>query len=98
VLLINGDDSKSKFDKDESFMHNVKSLRRMLVPAQHAWRDYKDMLFKCTREPKETLFILAIGPTATVLAYDLSLAGYQALDMGHLGRFYAGFKEGLVDC
>ena len=34
--------------------------------------------------PKSVLFLVALGPTATVLAYDLSKIGYQAIDIGHI--------------
>lgn len=37
---------------------------------------------------KEYLILLALGPCATVLAYDLSNKGYQALDIGHLPNGY----------
>ena len=35
-----------------------------------------------------------MGPTATVLAYDLSRAGYQAIDIGHLDLEYEWFLRG----
>ena len=34
------------------------------------------------------LFLIALGPTATVLASDLSLKGFQAIDIGHLDICY----------
>ena len=34
------------------------------------------------------MIIIALGPTATVLAYDLAKEGYQALDMGHFDIEY----------
>lgn len=37
------------------------------------------------------LFIAALGPTATVLAYDLAKAGYRALDVGHVDTMYEWF-------
>lgn len=39
--------------------------------------------------------IVVLGPTATVLAYDLAKAGYQALVMGHMGKDYDWFKRKL---
>ena len=33
-------------------------------------------------------FIIALGPTATILAYDLANAGYRALDLGHIDIEY----------
>lgn len=35
--------------------------------------------------------MLAIGPTATVLAYDLYKLGYQAIDIGHIDIEYEWF-------
>ena len=37
--------------------------------------------------------IVVLGPTATILAYDLAKAGYQALDIGHLGKAYDWLKR-----
>ena len=34
------------------------------------------------------LVLLALGPTATVLAYDLAKSGIQALDIGHIDIEY----------
>ena len=35
-----------------------------------------------------------LGPTAKVLAYDLFMDGYRALDLGHLDSEYEWFKMG----
>ena len=32
---------------------------------------------------KNKLILIALGPTATVLSYDLNKLGYQAIDIGH---------------
>ena len=39
---------------------------------------------------ENSLAVMSLGPTATVLAYDLACDGYQALDHGHAGMFYSG--------
>lgn len=87
VILING--NNRRFDKDPSILDTVASWERWERPAQDAWSGYAELLAKCQREPLDTLFVIALGPTATVLAYDLCQVGYQALDMGHIGMFYA---------
>ncbi len=38
------------------------------------------------------MVIIALGPTATVLAYDLSQNGIWALDLGHIDIEYSWFK------
>ena len=40
------------------------------------------------------MFILALGPTATAMAFELSEMGYQALDLGHIDIEYEWFLLG----
>ena len=40
------------------------------------------------------LFLIEMGPTATVLAYDLFKAGYQAIDIGHVDIEYEWWRMG----
>lgn len=42
---------------------------------------------------KLKLILIALGPTATVLAYDLSICGYQAVDIGHIDIEYEWFLQ-----
>ena len=42
---------------------------------------------------KEKLILLALGPTATVMAYDLTKLGYQAIDIGHIDIEYEWFLQ-----
>jgi len=67
---------------------NAKSLRRILAPAECAFSAYDRILEEALKIEKDALFLLALGPTATVLAYDLCKAGYRALDIGHLDICY----------
>ena len=46
---------------------------------------------------KSRLILIALGPTATVLAYDLSKQGYQAIDIGHLDVEYEWFLQSASD-
>ena len=43
------------------------------------------------RESTDSIILIALGPTATVLAYDLSKRGYQAIDVGHIDIEYEWF-------
>ena len=40
------------------------------------------------------MFLLAIGPSSGVLAYDLSRRGIQAVDVGHVDLEYEWFLAG----
>lgn len=81
----------SRFVLDPRLFANVKSHRFIYVKPQNAFDEYDEILSTCKKCDKETLFFISAGPTATVLAYDLTNMGYQALDMGHLPNCYAEY-------
>lgn len=43
------------------------------------------------------LILIALGMTATVLAYDLAQAGLWAIDIGHIDVEYEWFLRGATD-
>lgn len=73
---------------------NAASVERILAPAENAFSKYAQILDFCLRQPKDRLFLMALGPTASVLAYDLHQAGYQAVDIGHIDLEYEWFLKG----
>ncbi|OKP92897.1 GT-D fold domain-containing glycosyltransferase [Paenibacillus sp. P46E] len=77
-----------RFDTESPLFNNVISKKSILVSPTNAFEDYEDILKKCLIENKDSLFLIAAGPTATVLAFDLCIEGFQALDMGHLPNCY----------
>jgi glycosyltransferase family protein len=72
--------------------NNVKSIQRILCPAESAFNHYDDIFAEATKLPKDKLLILALGPTASCLADDLTRAGYQALDLGHIDVEYEWWR------
>lgn len=75
---------------------NVASVKRILCPAESAFDKYEQIYEAAVQIPKECLILLALGPTATVLAYDLAKAGYQALDIGHMDLSCDWVKRGKM--
>lgn len=73
---------------------NASSIGRILGPAEDAFAAFDKLLECCMKQDKDTLFLLALGPTATVLAYDLCRAGFQAVDVGHIDLEYEWFLSG----
>lgn len=73
---------------------NAGSIKRILCPAENAFSRYEEILNICIKQDKDSLFLLALGPTASVLAYDLCKAGYQAVDIGHADLEYEWFLKG----
>lgn len=88
VVFIEGELTRMGVGND--LFAGATSIRRILCPAKNAWNWYDKILATILSLglDKSSLFILALGPTATVLAFDLAKKGYQALDLGHLDIQY----------
>lgn len=80
---------------------NARSIVRILCPAESAFDRYEEICNEAVKQPKDRLFLIALGPTASVLAYDLAMRGYQAIDLGHADLSYEwllrGKRERLVN-
>ena len=86
VVIIEGD--KTRMGVGNDLFHNVKSLRRIIAPSENAFLRYDAILQAACKLDKKVLFLIALGPTATVLAYDLAAQGFQAVDIGHVDVEY----------
>ena len=93
VVLIEGEKSRVGIGND--FFSEVKSLQRILCPVRDAYSAIDRIYKRVLDFGKDTLILLALGPTATVLAYRLHKAGYQALDIGHMDIEYEWCKLGV---
>lgn len=80
-----------RFFYDERLFGNIKSRSEIVVPPTSAFVEYERILSECLSCSKDSLFFICAGPTATVLAVELSDNGYQALDMGHFPNCYLEF-------
>ncbi|MDE6606843.1 MAG: GT-D fold domain-containing protein [Lachnospiraceae bacterium] len=74
---------------------NAKSIVRILCPAESAFDKYEEIYEEAMKQPKDKLMLIALGPTAGVLAYDLAMQGYQAIDIGHADLCYEWIRRGL---
>lgn len=74
---------------------NCGSIERILGPAENAIDKYDRIMQEALKQPKDKLILLALGPTATVLAHDLFKEGYQAVDIGHIDLIYEAYIRKL---
>lgn len=87
VYFVEGEYSRLGVGND--LFENALSIHRIICPAINAFDYYDKILDIVLKEvPVDSLVIIALGHTATVLAYDLSLNGYQAVDLGHIDVEY----------
>jgi glycosyltransferase family protein len=86
VIVVEG--KNSKFGVNNDLLSGAKSIKRIVTVQRNAWDKYADIFSEVQKIDKNVLVLIALGPTATILAYDLSCLGYQACDVGHLDVEY----------
>ena len=95
IVFIEGD--KSRLGVGNDLFDNAKSVRRILCPAVEAFGVYDEIIEKTKAlVEKDALILIALGPTATALAYDLYKEGYQAIDIGHVDIEYEWMLRGAT--
>lgn len=86
LLIVEGTQTRMGMGND--LFDGAKSIERILCPAEDAYSRYNEILESCLKFSTDYLILIALGATATVLAYDLAKKGYQALDFGHVDLEY----------
>ena len=89
ILIIEGE--KSRLGIGNDLFNNTKSIKRIICPVKNAFRVYDKIINSVLKFGEKRLLLLALGPTATVLAYDLYKLGYQSIDVGHVDIEYEWF-------
>ena len=86
LLIIEGEDTKLGVEND--LLSRAKSIKRIIIPSKNAFQKYDYILENVLKRDKRHLILIVAGPTATVLAYDLYEAGFQAVDLGQINAAY----------
>lgn len=87
----------SRLGVGNNLFDNANSIKRILCPNKDAYSYYSQIKDCVIKNSNNKLVIIALGPTATVLAYDLFKQGVRALDMGHLDLEYEWFIAGAKE-
>lgn len=96
VYIVEG--NSTRFGIGNDFLDNAKSVHRIICPPTNAFDKYDEILQTIKEHiPKDNLILCALGMTATILAYDLSNEGYQAIDIGHADIEYMWYKMGAKE-
>lgn len=86
IVIIEG--SKTKMGVGNDLFDNAKKVYRIICPSKNAFEKYNLIFESCLQLEKDVLILIALGPTASILAFDLSKHGFQAIDTGHLDLEY----------
>lgn len=96
VILVTGAKKGRQFI-ESGMLNNAGQTHLVTGPGSNAWIAYEPMMAAVRQRHRDindnALVILALGPTATVMAYHLAKEGIQALDLGHMGVFYRNWLE-----
>ena len=93
VLFVIG--KGSRFDVEHELFSTVKKYQVVYGLPVNAWDNYEEVMLEVQHtiiSIDNPLVICALGPAATLMAYDLSKIGVQALDLGHLTNVYDRLK------
>lgn len=95
LLIVEGDQTRLGIGND--LFDNAKSIKRILAPAVNAYDSYEKIKETVIQTYCGELVLIALGPTATVLAADLSKENIQALDIGHIDIEYEWFLRNVQE-
>ena len=85
-MIIEGEKTRVGIGND--LLNNTKSIKRILCPNVNAFNVYEKIISSVKHFDNNILVLIALGPTATVLAYDLHKLNYQVIDIGHIDIEY----------
>ncbi len=95
ILVVEGAGSRLGVGND--LFVNATSIRRIICPSKNAFSVYS-LIHQSVLEFHQNgeLVLIALGPTATILAADLATSSIQAIDIGHIDIEYEWFKNGAL--
>lgn len=96
ILLVEGEYMRTGVGND--LFSNANSVKRIICPSVNAFDKYQIIFTAVTQMvQKDDLVMICLGPTATVMAYDVCRAGYQAIDMGQIDLEYEWYLRDAAE-
>lgn len=92
ILIVEGEQTRLGVGND--LYDGAASVKRILAPAVGAFEYYDEIRKTIADNYHGELILLALGPTATVLAADFAAQDMQALDIGNIDIEYEWFLRG----
>lgn len=91
ILIVEGKSTRNGWNNN--LFSSVKSIRRILCPDSDSFDYYNEILQTVMCHVNENdLVLISLGPTATILAYDLAREGIQAIDFGQMDNEYEWYN------
>jgi glycosyltransferase family protein len=94
VLIVEGE--FTRFGVGNDLLKGASNVQRVIVPSKNAFERYEEIKEATRKYGKDKLILTILGPTATVLAYDLAKEDYWIIDMGQLDTEYEWYLRGAT--
>lgn len=94
VVVVCGENSFKQVSPD--LVDNSSEISYIRGPSKDAFKRYDELIAQVLQHAKDTVVLISLGPTATVMAYDLHKLGYQAIDIGHAFKDYHMFQRNEI--
>lgn len=99
LLIVEG--KESRVGADDDLFDGANTIKRIECPIKNAFESYnliKNVIINFLQKSSHKFIVLiSLGPTATILSYDLSNLGYRAIDIGHLDLEYEWYLIGAKE-
>lgn len=98
IVIVEG--NLTRFGMGNDLLASAKTVRRIIGPSTNAFekRTQIEMFIEENISIEEdVLFLVALGPAATVIAADLFDKGFQAIDIGHADLEYEWYIQKAVE-
>ena len=95
ILIVEG--AQTRLGVGNDLFDDAKTIKRILAPAVGAFESYDDIKAAICRHYQGELLILALGPTATVMAAEFAEMNMQALDIGNIDIEYEWYLRGAKE-
>jgi len=89
IIIVEGDQTRMGVGND--LFAGARTVKRILAPAVDAFEFRHEILNSVLERYQGELILMALGPTATILAAEFADRGIQALDIGNIDIEYEWF-------
>lgn len=90
ILLVEG--TYSRLGVSNDIFDNALCIRRIICPPKNAFKKYSEIFDSIENNYNNgDIVLISLGPTATILAYEIGNKGIQCIDIGHIDIEYEWF-------
>ena len=94
LIVVEGE--LTRFGVGNDLFESASSVRRIICPAKNAFSRLEDIENAIIESADaESLVLVALGPTATIIAADMSACGIRTIDIGHIDIEYEWMRLGV---